>query len=247
MAKRRGSKKTSVNGAGLVRRPKKPVRRFSDAVEHAVGGFVEDLNVRIREQGKGHDALADHLLDLLFDGDAEAALQPESRLNDRYRALRDRAGLSFKLDPAELLRHVRIGAVNRLRRQDDVWAGIDWSEKVELVPLLALRDGRRKFNAGVAFAARVNVGKLDVRAWVQIALPKQPGSVGRPRGPGTYTLETGDKLRNAGVPLSDPEKRAQFAERLAAAPEGRRRELVEDLKKTHEGLGALLKLLAKQK
>lgn len=220
----------------------KPARRkFPAAVEREVGALVPGLNRRIRLLGQKHESLADDLVRLLFDG-PDQALAKEEKLSSKYLALRERAGRGFHLDPKELYAYVRVGAITALRPDDDVWPGIGWSEKLELLPLLALDDRRAKFNEGVRFAAGPNVGKLHVREWVQNAVPKLPGALGRPRG-ATVTLRKGEQLAETGIQLGSAKHREAFAKRLQQVPLARRRELVRDLKKTTENLAALLELI----
>lgn len=216
----------------LARQPAE-AQRFAASV-------VPEANRKIRALGLQHESLSQYLFEQLFGKEPHTALEPESRLGARYLALRERAGKSLRLDPAELLKHVRVGAIAYLRGDDDdVWAGLDWSEKVELLPLLALNDGRKVFNQGVVFASRSNAGKLRVRAWVQEHTPRLPGSVGRPRGE-TLTLSKGGKFAETGIKLGDPKQRTLFVERLRDAPAEKRRALVRDLRKAQANLASLL-------
>jgi hypothetical protein len=243
MAARKPKERKTKAGRGALARvePAAP-QRLSEKEAREVSGLVGELNRRVRTLGLEHEKLGEYLLFELFGEDGEAALKPEAKLGARYLALKAHAGKSLKLSPTELYQHLAIGAITKVRPDDAMWTGLDWSEKRALLPLLALRDGRRTFNAGVRFAGRPNVGLERIIEWVQKETPRLPGSPGRPRGE-SFTLGKGGRFAEAGVQLGDPKQREVFADRLSKAPAAQRRDLVRDLRKTHENLGALLALL----
>lgn len=223
---------------GPVARTQAEWRRFLDDV-------VDRANRAVKRSGLEHETAADLLFEALFEGDVEAALDPESRPTEAYARVLERAGASLRLDAPDLSRHVRIGALNQLRR-DGVWLDMDWSKKVELLPLLAIDDQRKSFNEGVSFAVGPNVGVRHVREHVQQHVKRLPGSTGRPRNSDEFTLSAGTRFTGTGVLLKSEEHRKAFATRLDKAPPERRRELIRDLRETFEGLRALLDELDEQ-
>lgn len=240
MAGPRGRKPTKKSKAGLVAdTPAKGPTRTEDEWRAYLDRLVDATNRFLRRSGLEHDAAADLLFRELFGSDVEAALSPNAKghATEAYLRVRKRAGASLRMDGPSLSRHIRVGAMNQLRR-DGAWLEMDWSKKIALLPLLALADERRAFNEGVRVAGRPNMGVRLLRKWVKAHAPKRPGSVGRPRAAG-FTLAKGGKFTEAGLLLKSEKHRLAFRRRLDEAPPEQRRELVKDLRETMDGLRAL--------
>lgn len=206
-------------------------RRFIDQV-------VDEANRGLRRGGLEHEAVADLLFRSLFEGDVESGLDPQAHANEAFRRLFERAGASLRMQPAEFVTYVRVGAMNQVRR-DGAWLDLDWSKKTLLVPLLSRPNGRELIGDGIAFAGQPNVGVRHLRDWVQEHVAKALGTVGRPRG-GTFSLANGAKFAKLGAHLTSAKERRRYARLLAKAPLEKRREARKALREAYEGLGALL-------
>lgn len=241
-AKSSGAAKKTTRRAGLVAREvdaaDEPLPRTESQWRHWVDHVVDQVNSAVRQAGLSHEAAADLLFRKLCRNDVKLGLDPDGSRTDEYLRVRDREGKSLRLTKGDLSKYVRIGAMNQLRR-DSTWRNLDFSFKLELMPLLDLKDERAAFNAGVKFAAGPNASEAHIRRWVQHATPRAPGSVGRPRGE-SVTLPRAARFTDTGVMLGDEAQREKFLARLRAAPARHQRAIVKNLRETHENLGRLL-------
>lgn len=213
-----------------------PHPRTQTELEQATRDLVDRLNEAVRTMGAAQDKLASFVFKAVFGDDVKAAFD-QKRATPAYRLLRKRAGNSLDLDKTELSRYVRIGALN-YELQADAWANLDWSKKVELLPLANRKDGHRKLRAGMKHAMGQGIGVRQLRKWVANALP-----VPRTKPPRELGLGAGERFTSVGVQLGNADDRARLVTQVREAPKERRRAFLRELKETARNLGALLREL----
>jgi len=225
-----------------------PTGRTEEEWREWTDSLVDRMNLSVRKAGLEKEEAADALFRETFGQDWLRALDPAGDPTEEYERIRAREGRTLRLDTHEHLQdYVRIGALNQHRR-DSAWRGLDWSFKVELLPLLGPRvefvEGREvrvidrdRFNEGLKFANKPNVGAIHIRKYVQDEVPAS--ALGRPRGE-SVTLPRAGRFTATGVMLGDEAQRAKFVDRVQALPAKARRALIKDLRETQENLEKLL-------
>jgi len=206
-----------------------------DQVERLVDDTSDFVRRTISVADASHEAIAERIFKDVFLNSPRLAL--DSRASPPgFAELVEREGASLELDTGEVRDYARIAALNHHVR-DKLWVGLSWAMKLALLPLTRNPDSLLDFRDGVLIANQPNLGVRHVRDWVQKAKPQTDETPGPRRG---LTLVAGEKVNAAGVRLGDEDERAQFVDRVVAAPEERREKFVSDLEETVKNLQKVL-------
>ena len=208
-------------GEALPAFPKLTADQLAALVDEA----VDVVATRVRAAGLLRQEAADHLFRHVYLNSVRLALDPKAPVPPAAVVLGVRAGKSLVLSPYELRRYVRVGAMNHHLRSE-LWVGLPFDTKLELVRLLNDAESFGDFEAAVLYAATAHVGAKALRDFVNARLPESEDG-GRPRG---LTPKGARTLATTAEQLDDPELQARLAERIARMEDsGDRDALLEDL------------------
>jgi hypothetical protein len=137
----------------------------SEAEQRRVAAFVVELNTLLAEEDRSNDRIADLLVDRVFGGDVTRALSPRSSPPMAWRLLGRAAGRDLKLGRQALSRFLRIGALGR--RLGRPWGALDWSVRLELLPLAGDAENLSTLLAAAERFHGAPAPLRAVRAWVR--------------------------------------------------------------------------------
>ncbi len=194
-----------------------------------------EVNALVKDSDRQYDRVADRLFTVLYDGVTEAALDPNRNATSDYRAMAEMTGDTLRIDRNTLSRAVRIGALNAHLRSGP-WHRLDWSMKIELLPLLGLDVNLGRLEKGAAQAVKAGATTRTLRAWVAEQVPASEKGVGRPDG---LSAAAAAKFLDIGRRLRKVATRRLFADRLRRLEKGAFTAAVGDLEATIRSLTLL--------
>jgi hypothetical protein len=216
-----------------------PALELDGRTRREVDRTIAAVNALVSAAAQQHDRVADIVFEACWGANYVGALEAGSSPTKVYAALHASAGDALELSRPQLRRAVRIGALNR-RLAGGPWAGLSFSVKQELLPLVAGGRDLQLVEAGAKFAAKPGVSSRAVRAWVA----KKLGAPGD--GPAEEAVPTFASWRKAvevGAALGRSVDRQAYVTRIVQLPDDERDTCIARLKATGRNFEKLLQAL----
>jgi hypothetical protein len=234
------AKARTTNNAGSITDERDPAADAEAPVDPALERAVDELeafiNRAMTEVGRQHEKIADRVFTVLYEGDVAAALAVRLGNAPKYDALAMRSGKTLLMDAGTLSRSVRIGALNH-RLEGGKWSDLNWSQKMELLPLLGSEQDFDLLARGIAYASKPGTGRNAVREWVAVQRRPEGEEDGDGRKAPTPTKAL--KMFDIGVQLQRVAERRDLAARVRRMDTADKKEWMAALERVLKSLGRL--------